>query len=91
MIGEQFGLSAGYVARIFKAEYGESILSFIHKYRVSRAKKLLSTTDMSINSVSELTGFQHIRSFNRIFKKYEGITPSEYIQMLSDKTTEQED
>lgn len=89
MIGDHFGLSAGYIARIFKAEYGESILEFIHEYRISRAKKLLRSADMSVNAVSELTGFQHIRSFNRIFKKHEGITPSEYIQTLSRNDEEQ--
>lgn len=78
MISNHFGFTASYVSRIFKDEYGESPLDYIHKYRLLKAKELMRTTNLTLSAIANLTGFTHIRTFNRVFKKYENITPSDF-------------
>ena len=41
------------------------------------AKKLLTTTGLSISAIAEKVGYHNVQSINRFFKKYEGITPGE--------------
>lgn len=78
MISLHFNLTIPYISSIYKDEYGESLLDFIHKYRLSKAKELMQETNLTITSIAQLTGFSQIRTFNRIFKKHENMTPLEY-------------
>ena len=78
LIGGVFGMTSSYVSKIFKDNYGEALGDFINKYRLSKAKDLMKTEKYTITKISEMVGFSHIRTFNRTFKKYEGITPSMY-------------
>ena len=83
MIGLHFNLTVPYISSIYKEEYGESLLDFIHKYRLSKAKELMQETNLTISSIAQLTGFSQMRTFNRIFKKHENMTPLEYKSSLN--------
>ncbi|MCR8635558.1 helix-turn-helix domain-containing protein [Paenibacillus radicis (ex Xue et al. 2023)] len=78
MIGEVFGLTPSYLSKQFKAQTGEALLDFINKKRLEEAKKLLSMQTYSIVEISKKVGYSDINTFNRIFKKFEGITPGKY-------------
>ncbi|NOU97800.1 helix-turn-helix domain-containing protein [Paenibacillus sp. LMG 31456] len=78
MIGEIFGLTPSYLSKQFKAQTGEALLDFINKKRLEEAKKLLSLQTYSIVEISKRVGYSDINTFNRIFKKFEGITPGKY-------------
>ena len=54
-----------------------TFLEYLHQYRVSQAKKLLKQ-DVSIAEVAELSGFESLSYFNRVFKKIVGENPSTY-------------
>lgn len=77
-IADYFGLTSAYVSKIFKNTYGESLIDFINKYRLTKAKELIETGKYTFNEISNMVGYNHIRTFNRVFKKYEKITPSMY-------------
>lgn len=83
MISLHFDLTVPYISSIYKDEYGEPLLDFIHKYRLSKAKELMQDTNLTITSIAQLTGFSQIRTFNRIFKKHENMTPLEYRNSLN--------
>jgi len=83
MISQHFDLTVPYISSIYKDEYGEALLDFIHKYRLSKAKELMQETNLTITSIAQLTGFSQMRTFNRIFKKHENMTPLEYRNSLS--------
>ena len=51
---------------------------YINSLRVSNACKHLLKTDLSITEISEIVGFNTLRTFNRAFVKQMGITPSDY-------------
>ena len=83
MISMHFNLTVPYISSIYKDEYGQSLLDFIHKYRLSKAKELMQETNLTISSIAQLTGFSQMRTFNRIFKKHENMTPVEYRNSLN--------
>ncbi|CAG7644389.1 helix-turn-helix domain-containing protein [Paenibacillus allorhizosphaerae] len=82
MIGEAFGLTPSYVSKQFKAHTGEALLEFINKTRLEEAKKLLTGQTMPIAEIARRVGYADINTFNRIFKKYEGITPGKFKEIV---------
>jgi two-component system, response regulator YesN len=70
-------MSASYFSSIFKQHTGETFVEYLTRVRIEKAKELLRDTDMKINDVAEKAGYQP-SYFNRIFKKQEGVTPSQY-------------
>jgi len=54
------------------------VLECLNKTRVENAKVLLRESDASIENISVSVGILSARSFARVFKKYEGMTPGEY-------------
>ncbi|TCL54229.1 AraC family transcriptional regulator [Hydrogenispora ethanolica] len=83
MLAEYVGLSYSYVRKIFHDETGENIVNFINNFRINEAKRLLQETDMNINEIALSLGYNNNQSFNRFFKKYEGITPGEFRNIKS--------
>ena len=62
----------------FTSEVGESPIKYVLKYRLMQAKELLSDKALTIQQISLQAGFKDQFYFSRIFKKYEGLSPSEF-------------
>ena len=77
-IADEIGISASYLSMIFVEYAGENLVSYLSAYRVNMAKDFLANTNIIIRDVGYKTGFNTIQNFNRVFKRYVGITPSEY-------------
>ncbi|WP_284638168.1 helix-turn-helix domain-containing protein [Paenibacillus silviterrae] len=82
MIGETFRLTPPYLAKQFKAQTGEALLEFISRTRIEEAKRLLADQSCSIAEIARRVGYSDINTFNRVFKKHEGITPGKYKSIL---------
>ena len=78
VLAEEFHLSAQYISQLFKNEIGVGFLAYLTNIRMERAKQLLLSTSLSIAEVSEQSGYGDYRVFTKVFKKSEGITPSQY-------------
>ena len=61
----------------FKAITGLTFVDYLNKYRINKAKTLLKYTNIDINKIAQSVGYQP-SYFNRVFRKYEGITPGTY-------------
>lgn len=85
MIADYFNLNPSYLSRFFKEQTGENLLTYINYYRVEKVKSLLETTDKTLISIAEETGFINSSALNRAFKKYEGITPGQYKAIYKNK------
>jgi AraC-like DNA-binding protein len=83
MLAEYVGLSYSHVRKIFHDETGENIVNFINNFRINEAKRLLRETDININEIALSLGYNNNQSFNRFFKKYEGVTPGEFRNIKS--------
>lgn len=70
--------SVFHFARSFTAAVGCAPFAFQRNLRVQKARELLSTTDLSIETVSEAVGIESSTSFSRIFRRYTGESPREY-------------
>jgi transcriptional regulator GlxA family with amidase domain len=65
-------------SRIFNKYTGMNLPDYINRQRVEAAIKLLETTDKSVTRISMETGFESLRTFNRVFKKITGESPGDY-------------
>jgi two-component system response regulator YesN len=72
-----------YLSRLFKKELGETFLENLTKYRLQKACELLSNSDYKIYEISSMVGIFDPGYFSQVFKKYYGLTPSEYRDKLS--------
>jgi YesN/AraC family two-component response regulator len=90
-IADHFGKSRGYLFSHFKDETGEGLLYQINKVRIVKAKQLMLETKLSINEISEKVGIINVNSFIRIFKKYEGVTPGKYRELMGENTKKDND
>ncbi|UVI30432.1 response regulator transcription factor [Paenibacillus spongiae] len=77
-VAARFFLSREYVARKFKQEYGVTLLDYLSRIRIEKAKLLLHNPHLRITQVAEMVGYQDEKYFSRVFKKLEGINPGEY-------------
>ncbi|MCC3868325.1 PocR ligand-binding domain-containing protein [Terrisporobacter mayombei] len=71
-------ISQSYFSRLFSKEMGDSFSNYISKLKINWAKELLEDSDMSVSQISDELGFNEPGYFIKIFKKYEGVTPSVY-------------
>lgn len=79
-VAAHFNISPTYLSGQFKEYTGKKIIDFINEVRLSKAKEMMSEGRYTMAVIAKMSGFGHVRTFNRVFKKYEGITPSEYMK-----------
>lgn len=74
------GLSEQYLCRLFKQNVGMRPIEYILKKRIGIARSYLEKTDLPINDIAQLTGFNNTSYFYRNFKKFTGTSPLSYRQ-----------
>ena len=79
------GLSKNYFCRLFKKYTNNSIHHYINTIRIREAKTLINQADMNFSQIADKVGFSSIYLFSRVFKKIEGVSPSEYSRKKSIK------
>jgi AraC-like DNA-binding protein len=77
-LAEYFNTSDKYLSRIFKESVGMGFHEYLATVRISKSKSLLLETNLAITTIGEMVGFTTHSTFFRIFKKYEGINPTQY-------------
>ena len=77
-----FHYNEKYLGRQFKKATGMSLDLYICKRRVERAVDLLQNTDNSITDIAYRSGFDTITYFNRRFRQFIGMSPTEYRKTL---------
>ncbi|MBQ2863727.1 MAG: helix-turn-helix transcriptional regulator, partial [Clostridia bacterium] len=77
-IAAHTSFSKQYCMRLFKKHMGRTINDYILELRMKHASYLLRETYMNVNEASDYLGFSSVSYFSRVFKKYYGVSPSEY-------------
>jgi len=80
-------ISERQLQRLFLQHYGLPPSEFFHQQRLLQARKLLTTTDLSMTNIAYAAGFNSVRRFNEVIKSAYAITPSE---VRGKKLTEQD-
>lgn len=83
-LAKHIGFSESYCSKYIKKKTNMNFLELINNERIEKAKTELRSTDKPITEIAYLTGFASIQSFNRVFKSYCRVSPSEYRKWLHD-------
>ncbi len=81
LLEKLFYMSKYQICHIFSKHLGISPLQYINKLRLTQAKKLLLTSEYSINEISSIVGFDNYSHFARLFKREYGLTPAAFRQL----------
>lgn len=73
-------LSDSYFSRLFLKEMGENFLTWVNRNKIERSKKLLRETNLNISQVAAEIGYSDTSHYIRLFKRFEGVTPTVYRQ-----------
>lgn len=84
-LAEHEGMSLSVFSQFFKAKSGMTVIDYILKCRINRAKELLKDTDMLIADIVFAIGYVSVPSFVNKFKKVTGMTPGEYRQQIKEQ------
>lgn len=82
---EYCNLSYSYFSRSFKQIMNQSFTEYLNYIRISKAERLLSTTQKSISDISDEVGFSTTSYFIELFKKHKQKTPKQYRMNLINK------
>lgn len=77
-LAEHFYLSKYHLSREFKRLYGITLQNYIQNKRITYAKEYLRFSQLPIETIAEKCGISDASYFNKVFKKSEGITASDY-------------
>ena len=77
-VAQSLNISEGYLSHTFKKETDYTLLNYITRYRIHKAMELLKDCRVKVYEVAEQVGYRDIAYFSATFKKYTGISPSEY-------------
>lgn len=77
-ISKMIYLSPNYISLIFKKETGETITDYLTRIRIEKAKNLLKNTELQIQKISEMVGYEDASYFSKVFRKITGIHPLRY-------------
>lgn len=74
-------VSPNYLSYLFKKDTGFNLWEYVIKLRMEESRNLLLQTDLRRYEVAERVGYESPEHFSKIFKKYYGISPSEFKQL----------
>lgn len=77
-VARQIGSNRTYVSNWFNHSRQSTFFSYVNQLRIKHACKLLNSTDMPLDAISQESGFNSKSSFYRIFKNLKNCTPNEY-------------
>ena len=84
---EQMNYCDDYVRRCFKRETGMTPVQYLNRMKIDLAKKLIQNATYPkypISHIAYLSGFYDVGYFSRVFKKLEGVAPTELAGSVSD-------
>jgi len=75
-------MSQSAFAHGFRAKTGYSPIDYFLRLKIQKACELLETSDMQIGEISRYLGYEDQYYFSRLFKKFMGVSPSQYQREL---------
>lgn len=76
-IAKAFYVSKEYLSKAFKGEFGLNLTDYIQNLRMEKAKELLLKDQIPIKAIAEISGYEELGYFYRVFKKHYGVAPGE--------------
>ncbi len=82
-IAAQVNISPQYFSKLIKKTTGFNFIDWLSMLRVKKAKELLTNSNLTVKEVCFMVGYKDPNYFSRIFKKRNGMTPSEYVKTFT--------
>lgn len=79
-ISEELNISVSSLNNHFKAEINYSVHEFLVRYRILKALQLIQNEQKYIYEVATMVGFNNYKYFSNVFRKYMGMSPSEFMK-----------
>ncbi len=84
-LAECFFMNKYYLSHMFKDQFGVTVVEYLLNLRITHAKQLLRFSSLTAEAVGAACGMPDANYFSRVFRKLEGISPSEYRRMWQAK------
>ncbi|AOT70617.1 response regulator transcription factor [Geosporobacter ferrireducens] len=82
-LGAHIGFNPSYFSSLFKKETGTSFIEYLSKIRIEKAKDLLRESDLRIQDVCLMVGYNDAKYFTKSFIKHTGLKPNEYRKIFA--------
>ena len=77
-LASDLNTNANYLGQLFKEEIGEYFSEYVNTVRINKARELLKNTSISTKDIAINVGYMDVNYFYKVFKKYTGLSPSEF-------------
>ncbi len=81
-ISKQFHVEHSYFSRIFKKEMGVTLMLYIAKIRIEKAKEYIQHNNSNLAEIAFMVGYDDYTYFNKVFRKHTGISPRDYKRLI---------
>ncbi|MGQ9571435.1 MAG: helix-turn-helix domain-containing protein [Thermodesulfovibrionales bacterium] len=83
IVAEMACMSPFYFCKFFKRVTGSTLMDYVFRLRIDRAKELLLSSDLTITEIAYETGFESHSYFDRIFRRFTKLSPHNYRYKLA--------
>ncbi|GGO06959.1 response regulator transcription factor [Saccharibacillus kuerlensis] len=84
-VADHVHLNPSYFSALFKEQTRMTFSEYVTRRKIQHAKQLLITTNLPIGEVAEESGYKTAKYFIKVFKEFEGITPSTYRKLQNER------
>ncbi|MBR2568117.1 MAG: response regulator [Paenibacillus sp.] len=77
-VAREVHLNPNHFSEVFKRETGQNYIDFVTRERIERAAEILKNSEMKISQVARAVGYEDMKYFSQLFKKFTCMTPSEF-------------
>ncbi len=77
-LSEKFYLAPAYLSRSFKKQTGKNLIAYMTEKRLKKAVEYIEIKDMSLTEIAFLVGYNDYTYFNKVFRRYMGISPTQF-------------
>ena len=78
MLAEKLNTNRTYLSNYINNELNVSFFEYVNRYRINYAKKLLVSSEYTLESISTMCGYNSLSAFRRTFISITGTTPGQY-------------
>ncbi len=81
-VARAVNVSTFYFCKMFKKATGLNFTEYLSRVRIEKAKNLLLNPNLRVSEIAYDVGFQSLTHFNRVFRKIQGLSPTDYRRSL---------
>lgn len=85
-VAAEFGYNPDYLSALFHKSTGSTMTNYLNKLRIDISKTLLANYSVTVREAAYSCGFSDEKYYMRLFKKLEGMTPSQFRHAFSEKS-----